>query len=57
MRSLSSSFACRKAAPATGPADDTLTWAADCVAHPQRYGADARTREIVANLLAEAVAR
>lgn len=36
------------------PADDTLTWAADLIARPQRYGADARTRSIVADLLAEA---
>jgi hypothetical protein len=30
---------------------DTRRWARDLVAHPSRYGADERTRGIVADLL------
>lgn len=32
---------------------DTITWAQNLVRNPARYGADERTRQIVAELLAE----
>lgn len=39
-----------------GRRSDILAWARDCVRRPARYGADERTRQIVADLLRRAEA-
>lgn len=54
MRTIASRFPCVQRRRRR---DDLARWATDLLKHPERYGADERTRVIVADLLIKVVIR